>query len=270
MGGIKMSIDCTNFRNLIPRALLSDLTREEQQALEAHLKDCSPCAQERDLYLNTFGQLRSADDVPVPRHFFIYPDESRPTLRQLFAQLSLAWKGSLAAALLALAALSALAFTNMEIRGEPGGIVFRIGKSPEPVAAGPAPTIDVKALKSELVRLLEDRSRNNKLEILQTLRAEMARSESALSRKQRLVLETALSRLESRINHRIVDAAASLESANQRSLGDMYRTLETQRVQDLSSVNDRLNRITVNGEIKGNQTDAILETLLQVAELKLK
>ncbi len=265
-----MSIDCTNFRNLIPRALLSDLTREEQQALEAHLKDCSPCAQERDLYLNTFGQLRSADDVPVPRHFFIYPDESRPTLRQLFAQLSLAWKGSLAAALLALAALSALAFTNMEIRGEPGGIVFRIGKSPEPVAAGPAPTIDVKALKSELVRLLEDRSRNNKLEVLQTLRAEMARSESALSRKQRLVLETALSRLESRVNHRIVDAASSLESANQRSLGDMYRTLETQRVQDLSSVNDRLNRITVNGEIKGNQTDAILETLLQVAELKLK
>ena len=98
----------------------------------------------------------------------------------------------------------------------------------------------------------------------------MARSESALSRKQRLVLETALSRLESRVNNRIVDTAVSLESANQRSLGEMYRTLEAQRVQDLSSVNDRLNRITVNGEIKSNQTDAILETLLQVAELKLK
>ncbi|PYU94087.1 MAG: hypothetical protein DMG08_08525, partial [Acidobacteria bacterium] len=129
---------------------------------------------------------------------------------------------------------------------------------------------DLEALKSELTRLLENRSRNDKLEILQTLRAEMARSESAMTRKQRLVLETALSRLESRVNNRIVDAAASLESANQRSLGDMYRTLETQRVQDLSSVNDRLNRITVNGEIKSNQTDAILETLLQVAELKLK
>jgi putative zinc finger protein len=265
-----MTMDCSNFRNLIPRALLSDLTRDEQEALEAHFKECAPCAQERDLYLNTLGQLRSAEDVPVPRHFFIYPDEGRPTLWQLFAQLSLAWKGSLAAAFLALAGLSALALTSMEIRGEPGGIVFRIGKPPVPVAARPAPTIDVKALKSELVRLLEDRSRNDRLEILQTLRVEMARSESALSRKQRLMLETALSRLESRVNHRIVDTAASLESANQRSLGDMYRTLETQRVQDLSSVNDRLNRITVNGEIKGNQTDAILETLLQVAELKLK
>jgi len=265
-----MIIDCSNFRNLIPRALLSDLTREEQEALQAHLKDCAPCAQERELYLNTFGQLRSADDAPVPRHFFIYPDESRPTLRQLFGQLSLAWKGSLAAAFLVLAGLSALAFTSMEIRSEPGGIVFRIGKSPEPVAVGPAPSIDLEALKSELIRLLENRSRNDKLEILQTLRAEMARSESAMTRKQRLVLETALSRLESRVNNRIVDAAASLESANQRSLGDMYRTLETQRVQDLSSVNDRLNRITVNGEIKSNQTDAILETLLQVAELKLK
>ena len=149
-------------------------------------------------------------------------------------------------------------------------MVFRIGNAPEPVAVGPAPSIDLEALKSELTRLLENRSRNDKLEILQTLRAEMARSESAMTRKQRLVLETALSRLESRVNNRIVDAAASLESANQRSLGDMYRTLETQRVQDLSSVNDRLNRITVNGEIKSNQTDAILETLLQVAELKLK
>ena len=265
-----MIIDCGNFRNLIPRALLSDLTRDEQEALEAHLKDCAPCANERDLYLNTLGQLRSADDVPVPRHFFIYPDENRPTLRQLFAQLNLAWKGSLAAALLALAGLSALAFTSMEIRSEPGGMVFRIGKPSEPRAAGPAPTIDVKALKSELVRLLEDRSRNDKIEILQTLRAEMARSESALSHKQRLVLETALSRLESRVNNRIVDTAVSLESANQRSLGEMYRTLEAQRVQDLSSVNTRLNRITVSGEIKSNQTDAILETLLQVAELKLK
>ena len=265
-----MIIDCSNFRNLIPRALLSDLTRVEQEALEAHLKDCAPCAQERELYLNTFSQLRSADDAPVPRHFFIYPDESRPTLRQLFGQLSLAWKGSLAAAFLALAGLSALAFTSMEIRSEPGGMVFRIGNAPEPVAVGPAPSIDLEALKSELTRLLENRSRNDKLEILQTLRAEMARSESAMTRKQRLVLETALSRLESRVNNRIVDAAASLESANQRSLGDMYRTLETQRVQDLSSVNDRLNRITVNGEIKSNQTDAILETLLQVAELKLK
>ena len=263
-----MTIDCSNFSNLIPRALLSDLTREEQEALQAHLKDCAPCAQERELYLNTLGQLRSADDAPVPRHFFIYPDESRPTLRQLFGQLSLAWKGSLAAAFLV--GLSVLAFTSMEIRSEPGGMVFRIGNAPEPVAVGPAPSIDLEALKSELTRLLENRSRNDKLEILQTLRAEMARSESAMTRKQRLVLETALSRLESRVNNRIVDAAASLESANQRSLGDMYRTLETQRVQDLSSVNDRLNRITVNGEIKSNQTDAILETLLQVAELKLK
>ncbi len=76
-----MIIDCSNFRNLIPRALLSDLTREEQEALQAHLKDCAPCAQERELYLNTFSQLRSADDAPVPRHFFIYPDESRPTSR---------------------------------------------------------------------------------------------------------------------------------------------------------------------------------------------
>src|SRR3989442_11095392 len=64
-GRIGMIIDCSNFRNLIPRALLSDLTGEQQQALEAHLKDCPPCAQEQDLYLNTFDQLRSADDVPV-------------------------------------------------------------------------------------------------------------------------------------------------------------------------------------------------------------
>ena len=82
-----MIIDCSNFRNLIPRALLSDLTREEQEALQAHLKDCAPCAQERELYLNTFSQLRSTDDIPVPRHFFIYPDESRLTTLFYAAQI---------------------------------------------------------------------------------------------------------------------------------------------------------------------------------------
>src|SRR5438552_451069 len=176
-----MTIDCSNFRNLIPRALLSDLTRVEQEALEAHLKDCAPCAQERELYLNTFSQLRSADDAPVPRHFFIYPDESRPTLRQLFGQLSLAWKGSLAAAFLALAGLSALAFTSMEIRSEPGGMVFRIGNAPEPVAVGPAPSIDLEALKSELTRLLENRSRNDKLEILQDRKSTRLNSSHQIS-----------------------------------------------------------------------------------------
>ena len=51
---------------------------------------------------------------------------------------------------------------------------------------------------------------------------------------------------------------------------DLYQTIQTQRRQDLILTKNRLDRLAVQGEMRSTQTDAILETLLQVAEMRMK
>jgi hypothetical protein len=206
-----------------------------------------------------------AGDVEAPRHFFVYPEGS-PSPWQALRGLTLAWKGAVAAVALAAFVLGGFALANLEVKAEAGSFTVRLGKPEQPGSPPSAPAVDLAALKLDLLRVLEEKSRNDKLEMIRTLRAELAQSESTLTKKQRL----ALAALESRVDSRIINTAVNLESGAQSSIAAMYRALENQRAQDMSAINDRLNRVAVNGEIKSNETDVILETLLQVAELRMK
>ncbi len=265
-----MNDGCNEYRDQISQSLMEGLSGDQQKALDKHLAECAPCAWEQRLYRDVLSQIRLARDVDVPRHFFVYPDEGRPNLWQVFRGLSLAWKGAVGAAALATLVLCVFIVANLEIRAEPGSYTVRLGKPSQPVPLPQPPAVNLEELKADLLRILEERSRNDKIEIVRTLRSELARSESTLTKRQRLLLGTALVDLESRVNSRVVDTATNLENGTQRSLAVMYRAFETQRTQDLSSINERLSRIAVSGEIKSNQTDAILETLLQVAEFRMK
>ena len=46
--------------------------------------------------------------------------------------------------------------------------------------------------------------------------------------------------------------------------------MKLQRESDLAVVDSKLNRLALNGQIKSSQPDAILETLIQVADLRTK
>jgi hypothetical protein len=50
----------------------------------------------------------------------------------------------------------------------------------------------------------------------------------------------------------------------------LYKTISQQRAQDLDVINIRFDSIEASHAIDTRQTDAILDTLLQVAELRLK
>src|SRR5512147_288957 len=93
-GGLAVIMDCSHFQGLIPKVMLDDLRPDERQALDGHLAECQACAQERDRYLNTFRQLRLAEDVPTTRHFFVYPKESRMNFWNLFRLKALGWQGA--------------------------------------------------------------------------------------------------------------------------------------------------------------------------------
>jgi hypothetical protein len=266
-----MSTGCDHFRNEIPRALLADIDSTQQQALDRHLAECAPCSAEKELYAQTFRRMHTMEDVPVPRHFLVYPEEHRANPWQLFRGLSLAWQGSIAAVMLILLITSGMAAARMQFKAEDGAYVINFG-SPAPSKISPAPTpiLDTAALEARILQAVEEKNRKESLEWIRTLRAEIARSQKGITRDQRTLLDTALINLETRMSARLDETARSLEERNSRSLSTFYQAMKLQRESDLAVVDSKLNRLALNGEIKSSQTDAILDTLIQVTDFRTK
>jgi len=266
-----MNSECPRYRSQIPEALLGDLDSESQQALSSHLAGCQGCASEQALYAETFRQMGLAGDVEVPRHFFVYPQEVRENPWHLFRRLGFAWQGALATAAALLILLAGVAIARVQIRAEEDAVIIGFGKLP--MRQAPAPDmskLDTASLDADILRVVEEQSRKDNLELLRVLRAEIARSDRAINDRQRALLQTALLNLEERLGGRITQAAATMQQATNRSLEEFYQTVSLQRESDMTRINNQISRIAVSGEAKSNQTDAILETLLQVAELRLK
>ena len=264
-----MSTGCDQFRNQIPRAMLADLSAGEQQSLDRHLAECVPCSQEKELYLRTFGRLRSLEDDPVPRHFLVYPEERKATPWQIFREMSPLWQGSVVAAALALFFLSILVVSRVQVRVEEGALTLTLGR-PAPSRVPPAPALDTAALEAKILRIVGDKSRQDGLEWVRTLRAEFAQAQRGMSRTQRGLIETAIVNVEKRMSDRLNESARELDERRAQSVSSLYQAIKLQRDSDLALVDARLNRLAINGERKSSETDAILETLLQVAELKTK
>jgi anti-sigma factor RsiW len=235
-----MELNCSEYKSYIPRSVMGELSQAEQEALDQHLVECAPCSREHQMYSETVRQLRAEQDVPVPRHFFVYPRESHATPWRAFLQMSRPWQAVAAAALIVAGLVSALAIAQLQVRSADGALVIGFGRLPE--RRPPAPQVaqlDTSALESRILKAAAEKNRQDSLELLRTLRAEMARSDKAIGREQRAVQ-------------------------------DLYRTVSLERERDLAAVDNRINLLAINGEVKSTQTDAILATLLQVAELRMK
>jgi hypothetical protein len=236
-----MTAQCDTFRERIAQALVEELPAAEAEALRVHVAQCAACAEEERLYVTTLSALRPSDEE-VPRHFFVYPQERSSTFRDVFALLSIGRKAALAAC----AAAVVLA-------------VVVAGRAPR--TASP----DTARLPAQVdARLAADRR-----ETVAVVRAELEQFRSASGARDRAAFERALASLETRMNERLVGAASEMQTTTGRALTAMYQNLEEGRRRDLGVLDDRVSRVAAQGEIKGNQTDAILQTLLEFAELRL-
>ena len=263
-----MKSTCEEARSWVPRALMSDLAPAEEQSLNAHLAECAACAGEQRLYVDTLSQVRTLSDSPVPRHFFVYPDERRSSVMGLLRGLT---PGKLASslAIATVAVFAVLVAARFQFRAEQGVYSFSFGR-PLPVAV-PAKdaTTQVQALRVELTGLLEARSRAERAEWMNALRREIKESNRYDTRQQQQ-WNAALASLETRLNNRIEDSAVALTADMQQSTGNVFRALQRQRQQDLALTRTRLEHLATRGELKDQETDEILSTLLQVARLPEK
>jgi len=264
-----MKTTCEEVRNWVPRALMSDLAPGDERSLNAHLAECAACADEQRLYVETLSQVRSVSDVPVPKHFFVYPAERRSFLMGFLRGVTPGWKLASSLAIGTMAILAVLVAARFQFRAEQGVYSFSFGR-PLPVAT-PAEdsAVRIEALRAELTGLLQAMSRAERVEWMNALQREMKESNRFNSRQQKQ-WNAALAMLETRLNDRMEDNALALTADMQRSTNNVFRALQRQRQQDLALTRTRLEHLATQGELKDQETEQILLALLQAARLPEK
>jgi len=265
-----MNDKCSHFRELIPRALLGDLETGRAAELEEHLAGCEQCRAEREQYRGTIEQLAAVEDEPVPGHFFVPADARNTSFRDLFAAVPWPWRLAAAGAFTALLVLAGLGLSSLQFRAAGGVYAFSFGR--------PLPNLDnnakseaaIRALRAETRTFVEQTIQSERKQYLATLRSELDRSSGRLNQEQRQFLQTALNDIEKRMDDRITTSGAAIASQTAGSMDTLYATLQAQRRQDLALIRKSITDTARVSEANDRQTQEVLTTLLEVADLQIK
>jgi putative zinc finger protein len=264
-----MKSTCEETRHWVPRALMNDLAPQQEQALNAHLAECPACASEQRLYMDTLIQVRAVSDSPVPRHFFVYPNERRSSIVEFLRGLAPGWKVASSVAILAVVLFGGLVATRLQFRVDQGVYTFTFGR-PLPAAVPERNSAAaIESLRTEITGLLAAQSKAERAEWMNALRQQIKESHRSGAREQQQ-WNAALASLEARLNDRIEDSAVTLTAGVEQSASNVFRALQRQRQQDLALTRTRMDHLAARGELKDQETDEILSTLLQVARLPEK
>jgi hypothetical protein len=252
-----MVSECRKYLEWIPRSLAGDLSAQEQQHLDLHLAGCAPCREEQVHYAQTLEMLKTMEDEPVPRHFFVYPPERKTSPWQIFRQLMPRWQIATAGALALLVLFSLAAVSGLRIQSDRGAWAVSFGR------AGSLGGVDVAALKADILNTAEERNRANAMAWIRDLRAELI-SRTDLTQQQQMQLVEALSGIETRLNGRMNATLDATRTGAEKANSELYQAVSLQRDQDLNRLNARLDNLAEANQTKFRQTDEILETLLQI------
>ncbi len=255
-----MKSECSEHQTKIAAYSLGDITNDDKQALEAHLATCSSCRSELEGYRHTISQLAAVEDESVPHHFFVYPEERVPAHWQLFHRIPLGWRAAFAAAAVFLLCVGLAGLTRLQVRADSSGWAISFGK----------PDIDATALKKEILAEAEKRNHEANVAWTAELRSEISRSWNSLSKEQQAQFTAALAQMDSKLTGKIRSSEGQAGDNARMLVSDLYRVVAQQRAQDLETINLRLDSTDANNAIKARQTNEILGTLLQVADLKYR
>ncbi len=242
-----MRPECSDYQKNIARWILGDLTAEESGSLENHLATCPQCRAEKESYSQTLGFLKSGDDEPVPHHFFVHPEEKYLTPWESFRRMKPRWQ--------AMAAAAAVLFVLAS-----GGWILTLTRD----------EVDVAALKQDILTAVDQKNQEAGKLWVQQVRAEIERSDQNLTQQQKSDLKAALARLDARFAQRMEASEGRTREDTRKLATGLYKTMTQQRVQDLKLINLRFDSIETRNAIETQQTDEIIGTLIQAAEVRLQ
>jgi hypothetical protein len=242
-----MSAECNEYKDLIARSLVEDLTADERRNLEAHLISCDQCRSEQKGYQQMLNLMQSVEDAPAPRHFFIPSEKSKLNLWQLFRLINFRWQ------------MATAAMAGMIIMAGLGWAMnFRRN------------TIDVAALKKEILQSAEAKNAAARSAWMQEMHSQIARSRTYLTQQQKAEIAKVLTRMDSTLAERLRVQETEMNGLTRDMVNSMYNQLSRQRREDAKYYLSRFNRIETNRAIKEQETDMMLDTLFQVAEFRLQ
>lgn len=253
-----MKSECSPFHRKIAASVLGDLDARERQELEEHLAVCPNCRSELAGYVEACDLMESAGDELAPRHFFVHPEEriSNPLL--LFRRMKPLWQAVSAGAAAMLLLVAVASISEFQVRSAPEGWAVSFGRG-----------MDIAALKEDILKEAEARNLRSLDTWIREMRREIAESSAAGTQQQRDYMAAELSKLDAGLRRRIAIAEGDVRTDARDLVMDVYETVARQRAQDLSVVNLRFDAIEASNAIKAEQTNDILGTLLDVAELRL-
>jgi hypothetical protein len=255
-----MKSQCSKYQKQIPRLILCELTAEEEKALGDHLEICSQCRSEHESYSQTIRMLQSVENEPVPRHFFVYEGAQKQNPWQIFRQMEPFWQTATVALAGLFLFIGIAAVSQMNVKADRNGLAVAFGHK----------NMDTTTLKTEILKIAEERNRAAAQKWVQEIRAELDRSRTELTHQQKEELTAAFAQLNSRLSGRILQEADTVRIDTGALISDMYKTVSQQRARDLALINAHFENTKELSAVKEHQTNEILDALLQVAELKLK
>lgn len=264
-----MSDKCRYYKDLIPRALLGDLEGGDSAELEEHLAGCAQCRREQEEYQDAVEQLGRVEDEPVPGHFFVPADAPSASWRELLATVGWPWRVATAGGVLALLLLAALGIARLQFRAENGVYAFSFGRPLPEFDNGAKTEAAIQALRVEMRGFVDETIQSERRLYLAALRSELARSSRDLSPEQKRFLQVALDDVEKRLDERVVNTGASIASKTAGSLDTLYATIQAQRTQDLALIRKSITDTARVNEAKERETQEVLNTLLEVADLQI-
>lgn len=253
---------CERCRNQIGPCLVGDLEPQERRELERHLSECTDCRLVRQEMEQALQALSSLEDVDVPRHHFVHDRSSGLVPGGLQGPLSWAWKGAWAALLGVFLISAGLLLSGLQIRIGSGSLTLAYGALP------PESSLDSDALRRELVDLLEDRLHSRETVWMEQVRSEIRDAGDLLTQEQKREFTAILERVDSRWDVQLEQKSDLLAAECKAGMAGLYRTLYTQHRDDIDHLGSRIEIMNVRDEIRGSQTDALVSTLVQFADLQ--
>ncbi len=265
-----MKPNCELFQQWIPQALLSDLGLEEKRLLESHLSTCAACRQEKERYLSFLPLLNQDVDRPVPKHFFINPAATAESPWTAFTRLSFAWRAGLVAAAAFLLTLGGFVMAKTRIDVGKHGITLALGQSTlPPDKATYVRQTDLQNIRQELTSFLQQKSQSERLKFVKLLKEELTKTNRSLSSSQQQWVLASLRQVENRLDEKILSTGTIIQAQNEQALTNLSNSLSRQREKDMNLIETGVQALARRDALKNEQTDAILNTLIQVAELKM-
>ena len=258
-----MDDHCAIYREQLGPSLVGDLEPAGLRQLEFHLQTCRTCRQERDRLKQTIQELQSWEAVEAPHHFLVQPLAPAAGPRDLLRQLAWPWKAALVTIPALILLLGFLSFSRFQWHSENGVWLMSWGDASR---LQPPDPFQSNSFRQQLDQLLTQREQQQQQRWLAQVRDENEVRFNELSKQRQENLDRTVGQAIRGLQLEVAADQATLQADFKKSDLALYQVLMAQRARDLSAMREELDLLAVSDEIQDTQTDALLATVIEIAD----